>query len=54
MSSRIVQASLLTGILLAAWATLSFARQDSNGLTVRFTPYLWGVSLDGFDIDRLL
>ncbi len=51
VSSRMIQAVLLSGILLAAWATPSLAQriaeQDSDGWSIRLTPYLWGVSLDG-------
>ncbi len=37
----------LTGVLLVAWAMPSLAQQDSDGWTIRFTPYLWAVSLEG-------
>ncbi len=38
---------VLSGILIATWATPSLAQQDSDGLTIQFTPYLWGLSIDG-------
>ncbi len=37
----------LPGILLVVWATPGLAQQDSDGWTVRFAPYLWGLALEG-------
>ena len=37
----------LSGVILVAWAAPSLAQQDSDGWAIRFSPYIWGLSLDG-------
>ncbi len=44
---KLLRSLVFSGILLAAWATPSLAQQDSDGWAIRFSPYLWGTSIEG-------